>query len=506
MRKYLLIIIMSVIACGTSSSSIYKVRKPSVSGQFYPSGSKELKKTIQDFLDNVPDTEINGEILSCMAPHAGYVYSGQLAAYVHKLLSKTEFETIVIIGHNAPRRNYIAYLSGMDYFRTPLGDVPVDKEMVNAIADFHPGIIINDDIHAGEHTIEVHLPFLQILKKKFKIVPILFGVPDEKNSKILAEAIIKASKDKKILLFASTDLSHYPAYKDAVTADKSTLGIIEKLDAGLLFSHLKNLERSNIPKLTTGMCASGGVGTAIIYAKAKGADTVKILKYANSGDVSFGNKSGVVGYGVSVIYKNKDRNESRVSKKKENRMGYTDKQKIKLLKIARDTIETYVRKGKIIQVSVNDKELEQERGVFVTLHKDGRLRGCIGNIMPADKLYLAVRNMAIQSSTKDPRFPAVQEDELADIELEISVLTVPEEVSSADDIVLGRDGVIVKKGFRQGVYLPQVATETGWSLEEFLSSLCYSKAGLQPDAWKDKDTQLITFQAEVFNEEELGIK
>ncbi|MCL5408811.1 MAG: AmmeMemoRadiSam system protein A [Candidatus Omnitrophica bacterium] len=180
-----------------------------------------------------------------------------------------------------------------------------------------------------------------------------------------------------------------------------------------------------------------------------------------------------------------------------------EKQKKELLKIARETLEYYLAGKHLPEIKISDPLLKEKRGVFVTLHNKGNLCGCIGMIIPEEQLYKTVRNMAIESATADPRFTPVTEDELKYIDIEISVLTVPQKVDSADEIVLGRDGVIVKKGCCQGVFLPQVATETGWSKEEFLSCLCSRKAGLSYDAWKNPETELYIFQAEVFSEKEL---
>ncbi|MCX8082041.1 MAG: AmmeMemoRadiSam system protein A [bacterium] len=178
----------------------------------------------------------------------------------------------------------------------------------------------------------------------------------------------------------------------------------------------------------------------------------------------------------------------------------TESQKKNLLKIARETLE-YVLSGKELPpIECDDPVLKEKRGVFVTLKKNGDLRGCIGYIEGVEPLVMAVRDMAIQSATGDPRFPPVSYKELNDIEIEISVLTPLIKVKDAEEIVLGRDGVVIKKGFRQGVFLPQVAEETGWSKEEFLSNLCMYKAGLPPDAWKERDIEIYTFQAEVFSE------
>ncbi len=177
-----------------------------------------------------------------------------------------------------------------------------------------------------------------------------------------------------------------------------------------------------------------------------------------------------------------------------------NKQKQILLKVARETIETYIQIGKTPILKIDDKVLNEKYGSFVTLHKKGQLRGCIGNIIGTMPLWETVRNMAIESATGDPRFPAVTEDELEQIDIEISVLTQPKRIKNIDEFHLGEHGVIIKKGFNQGVFLPQVAKETGWSKEEFLSCLCNHKAGLSPDAWKDKTTEIHIFNAQVFGE------
>jgi len=178
----------------------------------------------------------------------------------------------------------------------------------------------------------------------------------------------------------------------------------------------------------------------------------------------------------------------------------TEQQKEKIIGIARETLSCYLSGNELPPLIVEDPVLREKRGVFVTLKKAGELRGCIGYIQPVKPLYESVRDMTIQSATGDPRFHAVTHDELKDISIEISVLTVPKKVD-AKDIVLGRDGVIVARGHRQGVFLPQVADETGWSKEEFMSNLCLHKAGLPPDSWKQPETEIYTFQAEVFGED-----
>ncbi len=188
-------------------------------------------------------------------------------------------------------------------------------------------------------------------------------------------------------------------------------------------------------------------------------------------------------------------------------MRLSPAQKKQILETARKSIEHYSSGNGILpDPGCGEEALCEPRGAFVTLRKNGRLRGCIGRIFPDEKLYLAVRDMAVESAFRDPRFSPVTPEELKEIDIEISALTVPEKAGSAQEIELGRDGVIIRRGINQGVYLPQVASETGWDLEEFMGSLCSGKAGLERDAWKDPETEILTFRAEVFSEKEMGLR
>ncbi len=178
-------------------------------------------------------------------------------------------------------------------------------------------------------------------------------------------------------------------------------------------------------------------------------------------------------------------------------------QRKRLLEIARKSIQEYLSTGKKMEVTETDPLLLKEMGAFVTLHKHGELRGCIGNLVGQQPLYLTVKDMAVEAATGDPRFSPVQLTELENIEIEISALSPLKRIESADEIKMGIHGVLLRRGFNSGVFLPQVATETGWSKEEFLSKLCEDKAGISSDAWKDKSTEIYIFTAEVFSEKEI---
>ncbi|MBM3245379.1 MAG: AmmeMemoRadiSam system protein A [Candidatus Omnitrophica bacterium] len=204
-----------------------------------------------------------------------------------------------------------------------------------------------------------------------------------------------------------------------------------------------------------------------------------------------------VGYASCAI----DREEACLPAGREKNMLNKEERK-KLLEIARKSIETYLKTGKKIELKEKDPLLSKENGAFVTLRMHGELRGCIGNLVGRGPLYLTIRDMAVEAATGDPRFTSLGPEELNDVDIEISVLSPLKQASSADEIELGKHGVLIKKGFNSGVFLPQVATETGWSKEEFLTNLCVHKAGLAGDAWKDKTTEIYIFTAEIFSEKE----
>jgi AmmeMemoRadiSam system protein B len=272
------------------------VRPPVVAGMFYPRSPSQLQDQVKAMLDRVPHLKPEGRILAAIAPHAGYTFSGGVAAYTHKLISLVNFDTLVIIGHDT-YRNAVAFTCPVDYFQTPLGSVPVDREMMAKMHAFNGGIRPEYSLHAQDHTVEVQLPFLQVLGRQCKILPLLFGNPTPENCRLLADAILAAAGKKAVFVLASSDMSHYPPYEAARTIDNSTLEALGSLNVMELFSHLKRVEtRSAFPNLQTAMCARGGVGTALLYAKARGANRAQILRYANSGDVAGAGKDRVVGY------------------------------------------------------------------------------------------------------------------------------------------------------------------------------------------------------------------
>ena len=465
-----------------------QIKQPNVSGQFYPGDKTILSNQIDNFFKNVEDdpTLKDKEILALIAPHAGYMYSGQVAAYAFKALKKRQFDAVFVLAgsHYFAFNSISVYKQGL--LRTPLGDIEVEEELAKRLIEYNKKIEYIPSVFEREHSLEVELPFLQKSLDNLKIVPVIFGQIDYTDCAMFAKAIIDTAKDKKVLLVASTDLSHFYAYIKAVEKDAKTISYIKNLDSlGLWQSNLKKEAE---------LCGINPVLVVLNYAKQLGLKP-KILNYANSADAT-GNKSSVVGYASFVFFR--DSNNNPIIKGEGDML--TDNQKKRLLEIARQSMTEYVTNSIRKDFKEVDPQLDIKRGAFVTLHKNGELRGCIGSFTSHQPLYQVIADMAIESATGDPRFRPVTKEELDKISIEISVLTEPQLIDDWKKIRLGVDGVIVKKGFSQGVFLPQVATETGWDLETFLQHLCAGKAGLSADAYKDPATQIRTFQAIIFSE------
>ncbi len=476
-RTFFLLMLLMVFSARSWGDMI---KEPNVAGGFYSADSKELSDSIDNLEASTGPVPTNHKVLIAIAPHAGYPYSGPVAAYTFKAIARNHYKTVIVIGpsHFFPFEGISVWPKGG--FKTPLGVIPVDEDFAQALLKESPEFRSLPNVFEREHSVEVELPFLQKTFKDFKIVPILMGDPDPRVCRDLAVALNKliGTRDD-VLILISSDMSHYYTYDVANSMDALTLNAIKAIDPEKFFEGCISRKME--------MCGFVPVTTALIYAKLRGITQVEVLKHANSGDTS-GDKSRVVGYGSVIFYQDRAADVLSVTEKNE------------LLKIARGSVESFVKTGKAPQVKAMDARLAQVQGAFVTITKKGVLRGCIGNIIGQEPLYETVRDMAVAAASQDPRFPALKAGELKDIAIEVSVLSQPRRVKDASEIELGKDGVIVSANGHQGVFLPQVATETGWSKEEFLSQLCSQKAGLPPDAWKDPDTALYVFNADVFGE------
>ena len=375
------------------------MRQPAVAGSFYPADPDSLKNMINNFLDNIEEPKKEGEILALILPHAGYEFSGPVASYGFKELAGKDIETVILIGNSHQERFDGISIYAEGYFETPLGEVKIDSSLAKKIISESEKISFKESAHQKEHSLEVEIPFLQQVLKNFKIVPILFGNSDKNDYEILAQAILKHIQGKNVLLIASSDMSHYPIYEDAKEADQKTINAILTGEVGELEKTINDLEGENIPEAVTFLCGEEAVKTIMLVTKDLNVKKIKLLNYANSGDVS-GDKTRVVGYSAIGFFG-------------EHRGNLLNKQEqAKLLEIARDSVESYIKTNKIPDFEVVEPMLKENLGAFVTLKRNGQLRGCIGRFEPNIPLYQVVFQMAIAAATEDKRFEPVQENEL----------------------------------------------------------------------------------------------
>jgi len=476
------------------------IRNPVFAGQFYEADSSKLTLQIKTFLDNAKPAKIE-DPLAIIVPHAGYIYSGQIAADAYNQVGNNKYDLVVVLGTNhttAGFSKFGIYPNGA--FATPIGKAKIDNEIAGELIKNDPDVKVNIDVHAKEHSIEVQIPFIKYLFPDAKIIPIIVGEPDINMCAKFGEVLAKITIGRKVLIIASSDLSHYPGFNEAVKVDNNTLKTISGMNMSAVISGMNNQLKQNIPQLVTCACGEAPIIAAIASAKALGANSGSIISYSNSGYNSTGSTDRVVGYGAVVFSKAKPAPIIDVDTVMINNsyiLSVSDKKT--LLKYARRTLEQFYSSRTLPLPRDINPMLKIKRGAFVTLRKHGELRGCIGHMAEDTPLCTVVGSMALQAAFNDTRFTPLTQEELSRVEFEISVLTPFTQVGSADNIVLGRDGVIVKKGDRQAVFLPQVATETGWDKEMFLDQLC-RKAGLQAGDWKS--ATLFTFQADVFGESE----
>jgi AmmeMemoRadiSam system protein B/AmmeMemoRadiSam system protein A len=467
-----------------------KVRQAVVAGAFYPADPKELSAAIDDLLAHASPPAVDGQILAAVAPHAGYPYSGPVAAWTYAALRGHKYSRVVVI---APS-HYVSFDFTSVYdgeaYATPLGTIPVDKEFARQLTKMSSTIRLSEQGHAptsagGEHAIEVELPWLQKVLGNFKLVAIVMGDQSYESSRALGVALAKLMHGGDTLILASSDLSHYHPYDQAESIDHKTLHALTTWD---YFSMSRNFETR-----TWEACGGAPIVAAMIAAERMGANKAEVLHYANSGDTS-GDHSRVVGYSADLFVKapNGDADDAPFS--------LADKDKSELLALARKSAEYAVRTKKAYDPPPSESEmLNQEYGAFVTINKAGTLRGCIGYTSPFQPLYLTVRDTASLAALRDTRFNPVSASELSQLEYEISVLSPLRHVAKIEQIKIGRDGLLMKNGIHEGILLPQVPVEQDWNRQTFLEETC-AKADMHPGCWKEAKTDIFKFTAVVFGE------
>ncbi len=472
-----------------------KTRRPAVAGAFYPADAEALSAMLDDLLAHAAPRPVDGAVLAAVAPHAGYPYSGHVAACTFAALRGRDYSRVVVIAPSHYAAFHFSSVYDGDAYATPLGVIRVDKKFALELTKLSGAIQLSGKGHdstaaGGEHAIEVELPWLQKVLGRFELVPIIMGDQSYESSRALGVALanlISRSKDDETpghtLILASSDLSHYHTYTEAEAMDHNTLRALEAWD---YFSMARNFDAR-----VWEACGGAPVVAAMIAAERMGANQAVALDYANSGDTS-GDRSHVVGYSADLFVKSAQPAAEPLP------FSLEDGEKAELLALARNSVESVVRQKELYAPPPSASEtLNREYGAFVTLSKAGQLRGCVGYVAALKPLSITVRDTASLAALRDPRFPPVAPDELPDLAYEISVLSPLRRVAGMEQIEVGRDGLLVKNGRHEGLLLPQVAVDQHWAPQRFVEGTCV-KAGLAPDGWKHEGTDIFRFTAEVF--------
>ncbi len=467
------------------------IREPVVAGKFYPGEKVALQKKLRKLFSKAIDKKMTGNIVAVISPHAGYPYSGWTAAKAFQQLKGKHYDTVILVGpsHHTFFKASSVYSKGG--WKTPLGIVEIDEDIAADLIKADETIDFYPQAHTYEHSLEVQIPFLQTILTNFKIVPIIIGYQNPMFCQKLADAIVKVCKGKNVLLLASSDLYHGNSYDDCYASDSLILKTVGDFDIQG-FEELYTSREVEAPIA----CGAGPIFTVLLASKAFGANRVTLLEHTTSGDVTAKKTGYIVGYASFVI----TRGTKNKLDESENVEILDEDEKSFLLNTARKSIEQAVKHKKAFQFKPPTERLREPKGVFVTLTKNGILRGCIGYIQAIKPLYKAVSDMAVSAALQDPRFPPVEKNELKHISIEISVLTPLKKINDPETIEVGRDGILIKKGIYSGLLLPQVAEEYGWDRTRFLEETCH-KANLPSNAYKEPDTEIYTFQALIFNEE-----
>ena len=486
-------IIAAIIMMNIFDKSEPVVRPATQAGRFYDGNAGRLSHEVDSFLTLHAHDRQYQDVAAIIVPHAGYYFSGNVAAAAYMSLPKDKpYKRIFLLGPSHHEwLDGASVNSEADYYETPLGRVRVDRETARKLltsdgddADSASVFSYRPEAHDREHCLEVQLPFLQrrFTSEVPPIVPIIISTNDYTKLKRMAEALKPYFTDENLFI-VSSDFSHYPSYEDACKVDAKTGKAVESGDVEAFIATIDRNAKSGIRNLATSAC--GGFPIITLMLMLDGNYEVKHLLYQNSGDIDDSDLSRVVGYHAFAILR---------GEKKE--FSLTDEEKGTLKQIAYNSIKDSLNGKPISYLSPLTSHLYSKCGAFVSLHKNGRLRGCIGHFGEDTPLHEIVAEMARAAAFEDPRFTPLRREELDDVDIEISVLTPMRRIQSLDEFELHRHGIYIRKGYRSGTFLPQVADEVNWTKEEFVGHCSQDKAGLGWDGWRD--AELYVYEAIVF--------
>jgi AmmeMemoRadiSam system protein B/AmmeMemoRadiSam system protein A len=483
-----------------------KVMVSPLAGRWFQDSERALRDEIAELGKGVSAVR-KRNVCAAVVPHAGYRYSGQVAAGVYLRIDPKSLNRVVVMGpsHYVGMRNRVS-IPDATHFRTPLGELPADTAFV-ARALKLPFVTQQPQAHEQEHSDQIQLPLIQAcLASNVPVVCVVCGQFDPANL-LTAAAAFRELLDDRTLVVASSDFTHYGANYGYVPFTNDVQRRIETLDMGIfdLFAR-RDLDGFLRQLDETGATVCGRDPLAFLLAMLPADARVERTAYDTSGRMTQDERNSVSYIGALVtgawsVPAKAGRPAAGTPPPQGEKLSDGDCGR--LLALARETIAEAFKNGERRAASAEPREvtagMEAVRGGFVTLHKHGDLRGCIGEIVPRREVWKAVREQALNAAFHDPRFPPLSETEFGDIHIEISVLTPPRPVDSWRDIVIGKHGMVLTKGGRSAVFLPQVAPEQGWGIEETLTHLAM-KAGLQPDAWRE-GAEFLVFEAQVVQEQ-----
>ena len=487
--------------------ALASARDMSFAGKFYPADKKELAAFVDSALARAEIPGLRGAVRGVIVPHAGYPFSGGIAAYAYKAISD-DYELVVILGAGHTVSVKGAALLAGGYYETPLGRVPIDEKISGELIKASPLFEDLPAAHANEHSVEVQLPFLQRrIKKPFKLVAAVLNNAAPDDLAAIGRILGKKLKGRKALLVVSTDLSHYPKHEDARLADNTLALAIKTMDPGYFRLANRILLSKGVPELATCACGEAAVTAAMAAVNELGPSRFVELKYGDSYTPaphfgSFGKSAGqapdfagperVVGYLAGAFVA--------ADKAAAGKIDLDPEQKKILLAAARTEIENRLLGKKTPPGGLSkDYAFNLPGAVFVTLTEGGVLRGCVGTIEPRMTLLDAVRYGAAAAAFEDTRFKPLEKEELKKIKAEISILSPLRKAAGAAEIIPHKQGVVLVRDRHSGLFLPQVWEQIP-DKEAFLSELCSQKAGLERNCWRDKKTHLYVFTVDSFAE------
>lgn len=505
------------------------VRPSVLAGSWYDADPGRLAAVLDQYLEEaIIPSGAKGLVAGLVAPHAGYVYSGRCAAHAYKTVAGRAIRRVILLGPSHTTRCRGLLMPESLFFETPLGRVEVDQAACGFL-EGQPLFSRSEEPHEQEHSLEIQLPFLQrTLKPGFRILPLVVGELASGEYGEVA-ATLRTLCDDETLVVVSTDFTHYGSSFGYLPFTGDVKANLQKLDGGAVDRILDlDLVGFLAYQRETGATICGFRPIAILISLfgdgwGRGVITVDNLHYTTSGH-STGDWSHVVSYQALAV---RNEPQSRVPTEQHGdtageavqgekaltapvgkplaetagSAGLDRTEEALLLGLARETLRMHTLEGRRPPASRGASlpaVLSEHRGAFVTLHKRGRLRGCIGYIEARKPLWETVVDNTINAASSDPRFAPVSAEELAQLDIEISVLSPLEKLAGPQQVEVGLHGLYIVKGFSSGLLLPQVPIEQGWDRETFLENLCL-KAGLQRNAYLH-GAELYAFTAQVFGE------